>query len=62
MRNSLAPLSNIEPGETLTLNVFGDTEQFKVVSTDIVTDGRTEGKVNKVVTKDTQITIFSTND
>ena len=54
LRATLCQLQNIEQGETLTIQVFGENEQFKVIGVEATLK---EGVNNKVVTKDTQITI-----
>lgn len=57
MRSTLTPLSNIEAGETLTLQVFGETEQFKVLALETAST-----QPNKVVTKETKITILAAEE
>ena len=49
LKATLGQLGNIELGETLTVQVFGETEQFKVVGIEPKEGPR------KIVTRDTDV-------
>lgn len=56
------PLANVNENDVLTVQVFGDNQQFKVIKVELLDGAEVNGGVNKVIGKDTEIIVKNQED